>query len=293
MKTYITAILTLASLMWSCSEEALLPFDGPEPVVNEAILPQGQHDYDANIKALYDRLGVIPMYRFTDEDWCWSVTSDIRMRYDYARDVDHGGYLLVEADERYVGEQLALVQTSVLDVFPDTLLRQLLPMKMLLASDIIHNTGSLTGHLPESDYRHENAYSGYGYVAFSMGSEKVTSLTEAERKTFRIDGLKMLLNRGIDNDIIPCDPDFARVTDYTLSYATTSDANQAGLINEYYLTPKSDWRIMVQNIITTPYSTLASKFLNKYPNIKKKYDIVTTYFIEHYGIDLQAIGNEP
>ncbi len=291
MKRYIIAILSCATIMWSCSEEALLPFDGPEPVVSGAILPQGQHDYDASIMALYDRLGVIPMYHFTDEDWCWSVTSDIHMSYDYQRDLDHGGYLLVEADERYVGEQLELLQSTVLNIFPDTLLRELLPMKLLLASDIIHNTGSLTGHLPESDYRHENAFSGYGYVAFAMGSEKVKTLTDVERQAFKIDGLKMLFNRGIDNDIIPYDPDFARVTDYTLAYGTTLEANQAGLINEYYLTPKGDWKIMVQNIITTPYSTLASQYLTKYPNIKKKYDILTTYFMEHYGIDLQAIGD--
>ena len=293
MKHRVTLFLAACAAMvaMACSEEVPQAYDGEEPVVSASILPQGNHDYDARLAEMYDRLGVIPMYIFTDKDWCWSVTNDIHMHYDAGKDVDYGGYRLVQADERYVGEQLELLEGEVLNFFPDSLLRDILPQKMLLASDIIHNTGSLNGPLAEEDYVHEYSYSGYGYVAFSMGSEQVLSITDEQRRGYRLAGVKMLLIRGIESGQIAVDSHFSSVTDYSLSYASTRDANQAGMFNEYYVTPQLDWKYYVQQIISTPYNILLGQYLNKYPNMRKKYDIVVQYFMEHYGMDLQSIGN--
>ena len=87
------------------------------------------------------------------------------------------------------------------------------------------------------------------------------------------------------------DPTFASLTDYTATY-TAASALRAGLFTQYTYAASQDWMKYVQTIVSTPYSVMQAKYLNKYPMMAQKYKLVVDYFLKYYNIDLQQIGNE-
>lgn len=295
MKYHVIAaglLLPMFALLASCSDEAdPQPYDGDEPVVHESSLPQGNHSYDNTIMAWHQTYGIYPLYKFSDEDWFWSVTGDIRWSYDAAQDQTNGGYHIYQGDEAYVGNLVSLVQQRVLRYFPDSVLKTILPQKLLLAGRIVHNPGSLHGEVPESQYTDENTLSGMDYVAFAGATEKIVSMTRKDSVSFTTDAVSMLIDQALDNGRMSMDETFGTLTDYTATYSSSS-ALRAGLFSQYTYAASQDWEKYVNVIISTPYSTMQTKYLQKYPMIKQKYQLVVDYFLKHYNIDLQQIGND-
>ena len=294
MKTVKVFLIALcaACLYEACgSEEAPEAFKGEEPVLGDHSLPQGNHDYDQTIMDWNRRYNILPLYRFDEKDWYWGVTQDLRIYYDEYNDRDHGGYLVEPADEAYVGQQLQLIADCVWHYFPDSLLREVLPMKLLLASDIQHDPASLKGRVPESQYTHENTLAGYDYVAFSGGTAHITEMTQAERQQYKTDGIMLVFSYGIDNGKIPVPESFAAISDYTAEYSSATAAYMAGLLTQYGSAPAYDLKQYIRLIVTTSQQRITTQYLNLYPLIKQKYDIIEDYFKEEYGIDLQSIGD--
>ena len=174
-------LLPVLTLLFSCSDEAAPEaYQGDEPVVHETTLPQGNHDYDNTIMDWHKKYGVYPLYKFSDEDWFWSVTGDIRWSYDASRDQTNAGYKIYQGEETQVGNLISLLQQRVFCYFPDSVLKSILPQKMLLAGRIVHNPGSLHGEVPESQYIDENTLAGFDYVAFAGATEKIVSMTRKD-----------------------------------------------------------------------------------------------------------------
>lgn len=280
------------ALFTACgNDDDTSPFDGREPVLSENVLPQGNHDYDQTILEWHRRFGTLPLYRFDEKDWYWGVTSDIRIYYDEKADKDYGGYLVVPADERYVGQQLQLIEDQVLKYLPDEFLRQMLPMKLLLASDIQHDPAAMKGKVPESQYTHPNTLAGYDYVAFSGGSAHVAEMTQAEQAAYKGDGIMLVMGYAIDNGKIGVPQDFAALSDYAANFATAAAAYANGLLSQYGSSPTHDLKQYIKLMTTTSSERIEAQYLNSYPLIKQKYEIVEDYFKKQYDIDLQAIGN--
>lgn len=285
--------LAVGGLLTACAgnDDEVTAYDGEEPVLGAHHLPQGSHDYDQTILEWHRRFDVLPLYRFDEKDWYWSVTSDIRMSYDPVTDRDNGGYLIVPAEEACVGQQLELIERQVLRYVPDETLARILPMKLLLASDIQHCPATLKGRVPESSYEHLNVYGGFDYIAFSGGTTHISEMTDAELKKYKVDGLQLLINYAIDNGRIPVPEAFSSVSDYSVSYNSATTAYRAGLLSQYGASAAYDLKQYVKLLLTTPQITIMTQYLSSYPLIKQKYDVVENYFKETYGMDLQAVGN--
>lgn len=276
----------------ACSEDdSLSPYEYDEPVRNEASIPQGNHDYDDVIMEWHRKYNVIPLYIFDDRDYYWSVTGDVRWYYDAEKDQTMAGYKIVPAEQDYVGQLLQLVEQKVFRYFPDATLAELLPHKILLASQVIHNPGSFTGEVPESEYMYENCLPGFDYLCFAGAMSGIENFGKAERDLYKKDCVGMILKKGIDDGKLEADELFYSISDYEGSY-NSSSCLAAGLLNEYVSTGSYDLKTYINLIIATPYEQIKKRYLDKYSAINDKYEMVISSFKEKYGIDLQSIGND-
>lgn len=282
----------VSAVFTACGEdETLLPYEYDEPVWNETSIPQGNHDYDNVIMEWHRKYNVIPLYIFDERDYYWSVTSDIRWYYDPVKNQTMGGYKVIPAEQNYVGQLLGLVEQKVFRHIPDSTLAKLLPYKILLARQVIHNPGSLVGEVPESQYTFENCLAGFDYVCFAGAMPGIESLDGEERGKYQKDCVKMIMEKGINNGKLKADEIFYSISDYDGIYSSSS-CLVAGLLNEYVSNGDYDLKTYVNLIISTPYEQIKSRYLDKYSVVKDKYEIVISSFKEKYNIDLQNIGND-
>lgn len=285
-------VVLLSVAIVACSpDDSPQAYEGEEPVVSYKILPQGNHDYDKTILKWYDLYNTIPLYKFSAKDYLWSVTSDERWSYDSESNKTNGGYEIVQANERYVGDLLRLIDNKLLKYYPDTLLKKIIPMKVLLSDSIIYVGSSLTGMTPKEYIKNVNCHSGYDYFAFAGADGKTAGMTSKEKNTYKNDVNEMLLKYAIDNGHITYPAEFGTITDYTLDY-TMSTCYQAGLVT--YIVPSATYDLYtyVKLITSTNYDVIKSKYLDKYPKIATKYQLVVDFFKKRYNVDLQKIGND-
>lgn len=275
----------------SCSDEDTPEANTtPEPVWSNASLPQGNHDYDKTILELNKRYGILPLYRFDKKDYEWNVTSHNTWSYDSIRDRTNGGIEVEVADTNYVADLLALLQQSVLQFFPDSMVTKIFPMKVLLANTITNVSSTFTGKTPESQKTKENCYSGYDFLIFAGANSSTASMTTAQRYKYKSDAMEMIFDRAVSNGNITYPAEFATVSTY--SNETINRGYQAlGFFSSYVPTPSYDFQLYLENIVSMTTATMTSRYLNRYPRIKQKYDIVVSYMKEQYGIDLVAIAD--
>lgn len=290
-KIYILLAVVSAVFTACGDDESLSPYEYDEPVWTEASLPQGDHDYDDVIMEWHRKYNVIPLYIFGERDYYWKVTSDIRWYYDSGKDQTMGGYKVIPADQDYVGQLLELVEQKVFRHIPDATLAELLPYKILLAQQVIHNPGSLVGEVPESQYTSVNCLSGFDYVCFAGAIPEIENFSGTERDKYQKDCVKMIMEKGIDNGKLRADELFYTVSDYDGTYSSSS-CLAAGLLNEYVSNGDYDLKTYVNLITSTPYEQIKSRYLDRYSAIKDKYEMVVNSFKEKYNIDLQNIGND-
>ncbi len=227
--------------------------------------------------------------------------------YIEEQDVEaYGDFKVDEADEEYVGEQLAWIEEMFLNFYPETVLKEVMPMKIILGRNLKEMFGGAA--LDRSHYT-----DAYNSLIFSHGDESIGSLTQHQK-----DSLKSILHTwfGVEKlaSIYPFS-DFYEVTDYywagSASKPSTSEYYSLGLVAE----PKTvlldqiqegDLEAYLKMITSNSYATLIAEPENGdydknsylgilHPKkdvnrlIRKKYDILIRIFND-LGIDLQAIG---
>ena len=101
--------------------------------------------------------------------------------------------------------------------------------------------------------------------------------------------------------------DFTGLSNYTTTYTSQTTAYAAGILSTYYNSPTalSDWSLYIQAMVSCTEANLNKSvasttislvgILNPTKDssgkIRQRYNIVRNYFINNYGVDLQAIGN--
>lgn len=285
-----------AMLVGGCYEEGeLAATEQPEAIYGKYTLPQGQHDYDAEIVEMYEKYNTLILYRFEEKDFWWAMTRDIRWRYDSVQDRRYAGYEAVPADERYVGEQLDLVKEKFLKYFPDTLLARTLPLKLLFTgylNFVVSGTG-----LPTAEHRERrNVYWGFDYIGINWGNEQVLTMTAEERNAFKVDICTLFLQQSARNTM-ERDPLFFAVSTYTSGGNQSTPAN--GFIDENVRdSQEADWDSYIAAIVSTPYERMIAEGGILHPDvdtkgkIREKYERMLTFFQETYHINLQAIGDD-
>ena len=293
--------MMMGVLATACEDEELTPTETPEFGYH---VPQGDHDYDERIVNWNERCNVFILYKFNLKELYWQVTD-----WNESEETEEGasypytlGLLGAEADENYVGEQLSFMENNFLNFYPDSTLRRVLPLKLLLCGQLTERTASGTETVL-------NVYNGYDYIAFNWGNEQIRSLTQEEKETFKFDMNNEFLVRCMNNDKLIVPADFYEGANYT-DAITQDNMYSRGFLNRR-TKQEDDAEYYVEAIISTPYSELIADPGNPEDNadyytsykgilhenkdvngaIAAKYEALVNAFKANYGIDLQAIGD--
>lgn len=288
-------ILGAIVLLSGCYDEDVKPSTEPELIYGKYTLPQGDHDYDDDIVAFYEKYGTLLLYQFTAKDFGWSPTGNVA--WDVAVDTivgdDTGSYKhdAVPADENYVGEQLELLQDKWFSYLSDTLMR-MLPQRILLCSRLDTVTMGL-GRDPvdESERMRGNVYSGYYHMAVNWGNPDVLAMTAEERNSFKEDVCLTFLTKIVDE--LGRSDDFDMITSYNSNMLESAIYEEGILDYSHRTSPTEDWLDYLALVIKNTQQELeAEGGLLSYEKIRQKYDIMVNFFKENYDFDIQAIGND-
>ena len=286
---YIVLALTLAACG---NEDPVKPTNGSEEIVGPHTLPQGNHPYDKTIREVYDKTGSLLLYKFSDTDFAWGSTQSFLWSKNRMQDE---GYLYALPEEAQVGEQVSLLKTQFLDLFPTEFLKKHLPLRILLCGKLFYLEGGYTEVPTEEDYKRINAFEGYEYFAVNWGSSELPQMTKEQKDQFRQDMCTLLLrriypdvNKGAARESIP--QAFTAVS----AYGSNIEGSLAeGFLNSAHKSSeREDWFDYLKTIVSTPLAKLeASDGVLSHELVRRKYDIVIRYFKEQFNVDLQRIGN--
>lgn len=298
----IFGLLLGGVLFLSCYDEGKLnPSPEPELIYGKYTLPQGNHDYDNDIVKFYRQYSSLILYKFTSKDFGWSPTYN--ESWNVAEDTIYNPnpqfstkLNAVPADEKYVGEQLKLLNDKLLCYLSDTLLH-LLPQRILLCS-VIEEVPVGLGYDPKPEERTpvKNLFSGYYHIAITWGSDKILTMTAEERNQFKIELCTAYFETILSSLETP--QDFFLVTAYA-DNISASDIYANGLLDHNNRTSMGkDWFDYIKLAIGNSVEELEAEggVLNESIDvngkIREKYTIMTNFFKSKYQFDIQAIGND-
>lgn len=293
---WILSVLLCMAIAGCSEEDKLTPTEDPGDVYGPHTLPQGDHDYDARIVAAYEKYNTLILYKFTKRDFFWSAGKDIRWWFNPQKKQTESGYDATLADEAYVGHQLDLLEKCFLNYFPDTLLARTLPFKILLTDRILFLPFH-TGMPDLTRLQYPDVSEAYDYLAIAWGNEGNQTMTAADIRKFKLALCNLFMKRCVTLDKILRSPEFAAATIYS-SAINNTNMYTYGIFQAGVKTLDADWNAYVEKIISTSLTTLEAKGgilhpdVDKAGKIRKKYEIITTYFRDTYHIDLQAIGDD-
>ncbi len=305
MKHIITPLLFLlftCIVITSCSkkEATLQPSTIDEMTF---ILPQGNNDYDQRILNYYNRFGSYLLYKFSNKDAHWSITS-----WDTS-------YKLTPAEPAYINNQLDLLDSTFFRYYTDSTLRKYLPTKMLLCSSLKHQATNNYNTQVDCYYLNNSTYTFvYQNFPINWGSSRIQHINGVKDSAviFRGNVNYAFLRAADVNNKIPRPVEFTILSDYTtaLPFANVqTERYKRGFLVGGWPHPAQqlDWQNYIQAIVQNPYSYLSDAtgitsedatpkgILTpvKDPTglIRAKYQIIVNYYKNNYNINLQRIGN--
>lgn len=313
-KSIYIGLLLLLVFAAACYDEKDLE---PSGVTSSYSVPQGTHDYDDVIVDIYNRYGSCLLYKYTDKDTYWTPSGWMDGALG---ETGKSGYIVTRADENYVGEQVGLIQKVWFASYSDEFLKEFLPIKIMLCSDIdsVSMVWDFSSFPFKQIYEGKKVKAWYNYdnICVSYGSEAVTQMTKADSLAFRHKMNQTLIESMIGRKKSVPLKEFEEITNYQtdgIGYMTASNLWKLGVPRSvsYNVTVENDWKSFLLMMVT-----FSEEFLTRTPEynsdwdytmqnwdgilnpvkdvnglLKKRYDIVRNYFIENYNMDLQKIGN--
>lgn len=309
---YILTIITMGVVLTlnSCKKE-----EGtvtPSGIIDGYILPQGNHEFDNTIVDYYKKYNTYLLYKFDRKDIYWTPTG-----YTIPAEVNGywtAGHEVAPAEEIYVPAQLALIKTSLFDLYSEKFLKKFLPSKILLCSkvDSIDSEFDPQTFLPRKVAKPVGAYSYYNSICVNYGNLDVTTMTATDRVVFLKKLNTMFVDNIISRNLSAPTKDFVNSANYATPMTTYAESYGRGIIAGYSsVTPLNDWNAYMKAMVTLSETQLNMEVPIPEPwvypapepigvlnpatdvsgEIKKRYTIVRNYFIDEYGVDLQTIGN--
>ena len=295
---YIFVSLLAMFYLTSCSNEAALTPSDPEG----SGFPQGTNAYDKVFEQYYKDYGTMVLYRYTDADFRWNITSYIP-------------YYSEIADENYVSAAWTFLNDNCLSIWPNSFLKKCLPNRILLASSI-WSLKEGWGYDDAGNYvktytkvYHTSVY-GLNHIAFGLTNSTIANLTTADKKTAIGEVAYSLIGYATSRSKIDVPTAFKTLHDDYTKYNGEDESdwgyNAAGCLEYIYACDVyQDFAMYVKYLMTMSKDEFAAAFLNDsfdcggtydsnynktytHP-IKQKYQIVIDYF-NSLGIDLHAIG---
>ena len=192
-------------------------------------------------------------------------------------------YYSVQADEAYADKAFHFITENSFAIWDEDFLRKILPLRVLLASEIYSVTERYDyvydeetqewGSVKVYDTTYHAAASGLNHIAFGHTSEKFDQLTENEKLNATGEITKSLIVYAASRDKIEIPTEFS---DLFNNSSNTENQGQWGY-NSFDVSAEWD----------QSSGTYKRTYL-----IKQKYEIVLDYFKTKYNIDLHAIGNQ-
>ena len=298
----------------ACYDEKEL---SPSEIISSYSVPQGEHDYDDVIVEYYNQYGSCLLYKFTDKDTYWTPSGWMNgvLGVDGTK-----GYLVTPADEKYVGEQLDVIEKLWFSSYSDDFLKEFLPVKIMLCSEIdsVYVTWDFSVTPVQMKYLGQEVQSWYNYdnICVSYGNIVVTQMTKEDSLAFRSSISRTFIESMIGRGKTAPTTEFGESANYDISSSdmyTASKLWAAGipqLVNSA-ISEDNDWKTFMMMMVLCP-----EEFLTRVPEynsdwdstsknwdgilnpvkdvnglLKKRYDMVRDYFIENYNMDLQKVGN--
>lgn len=303
---YIAGILLIAVFAGTaCKKEGALTASEDEQGYT---LPQGNHGYDTSILDLYNKYGAYFLYRFTDKDTYWTPTG-----WKNATLLASGawvtGYEVTQANEIYVGQQLALIKKLWFSYYTDKFLIKFLPAKIMLCAslDSIYSTTLFNPTRFVKNTKSVNAWFNYDNICVSYGDAGVTTMTGSDSTIFLAKANLIFIQSIPGRNLSAPTNDFTSVANYNGTFSSQALAYAQGIITNYINTrsPQLDWNAYMEAMVSRSETNLNKSTVNtdktsmgmlnatKDTNgkIRQRYNIIRNYFINNYGVDLQAIGN--
>lgn len=183
-------------------------------------LPQGDHEYDDDIVAWYDKYGFYTLYIYEPKDIYWANTNwEERFEQENGRS---GGKLSAKmAEEEYVGDQLKVFEQFFLDVYPDSLLTHYMPLKVLSCAEL-WSTRVKAGYDYELGemvrtvvYDTIWAYEGWDYIAMNGAGLKMNVKDAASQMRLSYEVNTIFLKKLYKAGKFKMTEEFASVSDYS------------------------------------------------------------------------------
>ncbi|MCJ8209758.1 hypothetical protein MUY27_08555 [Mucilaginibacter sp. RS28] len=302
----IIACLVLAAA--SCKKEAVLV---ASKQTFGYTLPQGNHPYDKTITDFYNKYGVYMLYKFTDKDTYWTPTGWKNATLD-ANGVGTTGYLATPADTSngdYISRQITVLNKLWFGFYTDKFLKQFLPTKIMLCSSVDSIYATYIYSPVYRILRNDavvGAWANFDNINVNYGNAAVMNMTQTDSIKFAKKVNLIFAQSIITRNLAAPTADFTAVTNYA-TYTSQATAYANGILTTYYSSPTAltDWSLYIQAMVSCTEATLNKSRVNtdaslvgilnpvKDTNgkIRQRYNIVRNYFINNYGVDLQAIGN--
>ena len=272
------AACSLILLMSSCKKEGQLTKTEDNRLYP---LPDGDQPYDKEIIAFYQQYNSLILYNYSAIDFSYSPNGS-NPRFTTATPAEPG----------QVQECLNFLHTQWFDLYNESFLKQALPFKILLASNLVRTVPPYQSEPAGTTY--PSVVKGFNHVTFGRAG-KISAMTADDKDTVR--GLlhKNFWHLAVLNRMVELPPAFlALIPDYSAVSAWNPEIH--GVFKMFAgITHNDDFSEYIYAITSMDYATLTNTLFTptRDPNgmFRKKYDAIVQYYLEKYNVDLQAIGN--
>lgn len=266
-------LMIIAAVMVACNKEAALTPTPPEVMYT---LPQGNNSYDDSIMACYNKYKTYILYKFTQGDYAYNF-------------IDKKADSAFVANPAYIGLALRFFYEQVLNVYPESFLQRTMPYKVLLAAYIgAGQTRSVRGFA-----------STQSMLAIGWADSTLRDKTPAQLKQLRGYLHRHYIERAyrVNSVIIP--QEFIALSPALYGNVNNSNRYSLGVLEPHggALNQATDFLGYVEAITSQSKAQLEAGVLRSTVDtkgiIRKKYNVMISFFQSQYGVDLQAIGERP
>jgi hypothetical protein len=137
---------------------------------------------------------------------------------------------------------------------------------------------------------------GLNYVAFGLVNDSLNTLTAQQVDSTRGLLQQAFWQQAVQNKMIGRPAAFDSLTNYAQIDQTNLRRNGMFFYHPYGNNGVVDFLDYIQVITSTDSTTMSNTWLSPAVDIKgryaAKYKLILNYYIQNYGVDLQAIGNK-
>lgn len=279
-------LLLFVVFVASCNKKESELIASGQPVGYQ--LPQGNQDFDQEIVDIHRKYGTYILYKFQLGDFQYTVNDRISD--------------IAEVPElEHVRPAFKFLKQNLLDFYSDSVLKTGLPYKIILASKvdsliksvIVDNEYQRT-YMRSLGFNFTNSMFSFAWANEEFGAMDAGQLRFLKGKLHETFWLFMILHRGVK-----------RPTNYAALMQSTASLNQLNRLSRGYLKiPRSnntslaleyDVASYIEIITSYTEAEIEAEFLSPTVDtggwIRKKYNLVRSFYLQNYNIDLQAIGN--